>query len=111
MKRRKEKMKFSEMPYKRPDPETIIAQYKEVIEKLKNAKSYEEARAVFLEEEERSKEVETTATLAYVRQSIDTRDEFYDGEIEFWDEIGPEMEEYSQAVAGGAALLSLPEGL
>ena len=25
-------MKFSEMPYKRPDPETIIAQYKEVIE-------------------------------------------------------------------------------
>ena len=68
-------MKFSEMPYKRPDPEMIIAQCKEGTEKLKNAKSYEEARKVFLEVEERSKIVETTATLAYIRQSIDTRDD------------------------------------
>ena len=57
-------MKFSEMPYKRPDPEALIAQVKEMTERLKNAKSYEEARAVFLEEEEHSKVADTTATLA-----------------------------------------------
>ena len=89
-------MKFHEMPYERPDPQEIIAQSKEATEKLKNAKSYEEARAVFLDLEERSKTVETTSTLAYIRQSIDTRDEFYKKEKEFWDEFGPELEEYSQ---------------
>ncbi len=90
-------MKFSEMPYKRPDPEALIAAFKELTERFKNAKSYEEARAVFLEKEEQSKVAQTTATLAYVRQSIDTRDEFYKKEREFWDEFGPQLEEYSQA--------------
>ena len=73
-------MKFSEMPYKRPDPETVIAESKAETERLKDARNYEEARAVFLEREERSKAVGTTASLAYVRQSIDTRDEFYSKE-------------------------------
>ena len=90
-------MIFSEMPYKRPDPEKVTAEIKEATEKLKNARSYEEARAVFLETEERSKAVETAATLAYIRQSIDTRDEFYSKEKEFWDNFGPEIEEYKQA--------------
>lgn len=90
-------VKFSEMPYKRPDPEAVKAELKELTGRLQSAKSYEEARAVFLEEEEQSKQADTMATLAYIRHSIDTRDEFYDGEIEFWDRIGPELEEYRQA--------------
>ncbi|MBR5344040.1 MAG: M3 family oligoendopeptidase [Oscillospiraceae bacterium] len=90
-------MKFSEMPYKRPDPEAVKHDLQELTEQLKNAKSYEEAKAVFLRKEEEEKAVDTMSTLAYVRHSIDTRDEFYDGEIEFWDEIGPELEEYEQA--------------
>ena len=90
-------MKFSEMPYKRPDPEALIKAMQDLTERLKNAKSYEEARAVFLEYEEQSKIADTTITLAYVRQSIDTRDEFYNGEKEFWDETCPELEEYEQA--------------
>ena len=90
-------MKFSEMPYKRPDPEAVKGEMRDWTERLRNAKSYDEARAVFLEKEEKEKAVDTTATLAYVRHSIDTRDKFYEGEIEFWDEIGPELEEYEQA--------------
>ena len=90
-------MKFSEMPYKRPDPEEVKKELQELTEQFKHAKSYEEARAVFLKKEEEEKAVDTMGTLAYVRHSIDTRDEFYDGEIEFWDEIGPELEEYEQA--------------
>ena len=89
-------MKFSEMPYVRPDPEQIKKQTAEYTEKLKNAQSYEEARAAFLAYDARSKAVETTATLAYIRQSVDTRDEFYKKEKEFWDGFRPEMEEYSQ---------------
>ena len=90
-------MKFSEMPYTRPDPEVVKAELQQLTEKLKNAKSYDEARAVFLEKEEKEKAVNTVGTLAYIRHSIDTRDEFYDGEIEFWDEFQPEIEEYEQA--------------
>ena len=89
-------MKFKEMPYKRPDPEAIIQLIKDLTERLKNAKSFEEADAVFLAYEEAEKEADTMASLAYIRHSIDTRDEFYDGEIEFWDEFGPEVEEYEQ---------------
>ena len=87
-------MKFSEMPYKRPDPEEVKAELEALTERLKAAASYEEARAVFLEKEEKEKEVDTMGTLAYVRHSIDTRAEFYDEEIDFWDEVGPEFEEY-----------------
>ena len=90
-------MKFSEMPYKRPDTEAAKAELAALTEKLKNAASYDEARAIFLEKEEMEKEVSTMSTLAYVRHSIDTRDEFYDGEIEFWDEVWPELEEPEQA--------------
>ncbi len=99
-------MKFSEMTYKRPDPDAVKSEQRALTERLSNAQSYEEARAVFLEQEERNKTVETMATLAYIRHSIDTRDEFYDKEIEFWDEIGPELEEYTQEWIG--ALLASP---
>ena len=89
-------MKFSEMPYKRPDPKAVIAEIQDYTRRLKDARSYEEARAVFLEYEEAEKAVDTTASLAYIRQSIDTRDEFYNEEKDFWDEFGPEAEEYEQ---------------
>ncbi|MBR6377241.1 MAG: M3 family oligoendopeptidase, partial [Oscillospiraceae bacterium] len=89
-------MKFSEMKYTRPDPKAVIAEMQAFTQRLKDAKSYAEARGVFLEEEEWNKHPETMGTLAYVRHSIDTRDQFYDKEIEFWDEIGPELEEYQQ---------------
>ena len=90
-------MKFSEMPYKRPDPQAVIAALQSLTERLKQAASYAEARAVFLEYEEQDKQVSTTANLAYIRQSIDTRDAFYNAEKEFWDEFGPELEEYVQS--------------
>ncbi len=90
-------MKFSEMPYKRPDPEALKNELQGLTQRLKSAESYAEARAVFLEKEEKEKAPDTTATLAYIRQSIDTRDEFYSAEKDFWDAFGPELEEYEQA--------------
>ena len=90
-------MKFTEMPYARPDPEAVKKDMKDLIGRLRGAQTYQEAKAVFLEKEELEKRVETMGTLAYVRHSIDTRDEFYDGEIGFWDEVYPELEEFQQA--------------
>ena len=90
-------MKFSEMPYARPDTETVKKQLTKLTERLKNAGTYEEAKAAFLEEQKASLAVETQATLASIRHSIDTRDTFYDEEEKFWNTFSPELEEYQQA--------------
>ena len=90
-------MKFSEMPYERPDLEAFKGQMTGFTNRLKAAGSYDEAKAVFLEKEEADRHVETMATLAQVRNTIDTRDAFYDGEVSFWNAASPELEEYEQA--------------
>ncbi len=90
-------MKFSEMKYERPDIEAVKAEIARLTEEFKNAKSYEEAKKVFLEFEVYSGHINTAGTLASIRHSIDTRDEFYDAEEKFWNAAGPELQEYYQA--------------
>ena len=99
-------MKFSEMPYQRPDPEAVKQQMTALTQRLEHAASYEEARQAFLDQQAASRSVETQATLASVRHSIDTRDAFYDAEEKFWNTFGPELEEYEQAWK--AAMLASP---
>ena len=89
-------MKFSEMPYARPDGEQIKNNIKALTERLKNAKNYDEAREVFLEYDSEYRRVDTLYSLVFIRHSIDTRDEFYDAENDFWDELLPEIEEFEQ---------------
>ena len=90
-------MKFSEMTYTRPDAESTKQHLAALTEQLKAAKSYEEARKVFLAQQEQAKHISTASTLASVRHSIDTRDSFYDAEEKFWNSFFPELEEYNQA--------------
>ena len=90
-------MKFSEMPYERPDWEAFKAQQAEFTARLKAAAGYDEAKAIFLEKEEADRKVGTLSELVMIRNSIDTRDEFYDGEMNFWNAAMPELEEYEQA--------------
>lgn len=91
-----EALKFREMPYERPDGEALKTSMRTLAEKLRAAGSYEAAKAVFLEKETLSKHIQTFATLAQVRHTIDTRDKFYDEENGFWNQLSPELEEYSQ---------------
>ena len=97
---------FKDMPYQRPDLETAKQELMRLTNALKEAKTYEEARAAFLEQDAIGRHFQTLGTLSSIRHSIDTRDEFYDKEAEFWSNAGPEMEEYSQAFM--AALLNSP---
>lgn len=99
-------MKFSEMPYERPDLEGLKQTLAELTRRLKAAAGFDEARAVFLEKEEVQRHIDTLATLASIRNSIDTRDAFYDGEMTFWNAAGPEVEEYLKAWT--AAMLASP---
>ena len=99
-------MKFSEMTYTRPDPAAAKQQLSALTAEFKAAKSYEEARKVFLSQQELMSHISTAATLASIRHSIDTRDKFYDGEEKFWNNFNPELEEYNQAWT--AAMLESP---
>ena len=99
-------MKFSEMPYTRQYGEEIKTKIQDLTRQLQNAKSYQEARAVFLAYDQNSRQIGTPISLAYIRHSIDTRDKFYEGEKDYWDAVLPEIEEYSQA--WNEALLSSP---
>lgn len=89
-------MKFSEMPYKRPNVEEIKKYMIKATEDLKNAVCFEKAEEVFLNMQKDTKHIQTLATLVSVRHSINTNDKFYEEENNFWDTVSPELEEYSQ---------------
>lgn len=89
-------MKFSEMPYERPDLEELKGELTGLIARLKEAMDYESAKEVFLEKQKFSNHLSTLSTLAETRHSINTLDEFYDGEVQFWNEADPILTQYMQ---------------
>ncbi len=99
-------MKFRDMPYERPDINKVKADLAAFIERFKNAASYEEAKAVYLELETYQAHLSTMGSLASIRHSINTKDEFYDGEAKFFTMAGPELAEYGQMMT--LAMLESP---
>lgn len=87
-------MKFSQMKYNRPDIEDVKAKLEALTEQLKSADTYEKAKQAFLEKDMLERKFSTQNVLAEIRHSIDTRDSFYDEEVNFWNEKFPELEEY-----------------
>ena len=82
-------LKFSDYEYKRPDYTTYKADATEAIEQLKNAEDADIAVAAVMLMNGLLNETDKQANLAYIRQSINTKDEFYQAEQEYWDEYGP----------------------
>ncbi|MBR2540053.1 MAG: M3 family oligoendopeptidase [Mogibacterium sp.] len=87
-------LRFSDMPYERPDVESIKKEISAITEEFTNAGSYEEARECFVRKDKLARHVESVSTLAQIRHSIDTRDTFYDDEVNFWNRTFPELQEY-----------------
>ena len=85
-------MKFSEMPYKRIDMEEVEKEYKSIIERTKNAKSGEEQFEIHREYYKFTADVQTSMELAMIRHDIDTTDEFYEKEMQFFHEMSPKLE-------------------
>ncbi|MBO5852303.1 MAG: M3 family oligoendopeptidase [Clostridia bacterium] len=82
-------MKFCEMPYSRPDIEELKAKLSELQEKIEKAQAVEEIVCAYEKVCSLSEEYSTMGSLAYVRHTIDTKDEFFDKENDFFDEVGP----------------------
>ena len=75
---------FSKIEYKRPDMGAMKKKLKTLLNKLKKAKSYDEARAAYLASEKESGHLETSYVVASIRNTLDTTDKFYDGEMQFF---------------------------
>jgi len=82
-------MKFSEFPYERPDFEQVKAEMESLMAQMENAASADAFMELFGKVNELRNHYSTASTLCSIRHSIDTRDEFYDKETEYWDEYGP----------------------
>ena len=76
-----EMIKFQDMPYERPDSEVLKKAYEAAREKLLKAETFEEARKAFLDLQKEEEKAETMDSICYIRNTMDTTDEFYNTEI------------------------------
>lgn len=82
-------MKFSEIQYKRPGLDTISKELDTLAQKAESAPDGEALLKCFDAYRKISDSYSTGRDIAYIRHSVDTRDEFYDGENDYFDEQGP----------------------
>ena len=97
---------FENIVYERPDFDKVKAFYGELNARLQVAKTYEEVKRCILDEEEFSSHINTMATVAEIRHTVDTSDEFYEKESEYINQSFPEAMPYMQAF--NMALLASP---
>ena len=84
-------MKFMDMPYERVDFEGAEKEFLILMEEFKGAKNGEEQFAVHEKFYELCDRVMTNMTIAQIRHDIDTTDEFYSKEQDYYDEIQPKI--------------------
>lgn len=82
-------MKFNEIPYKRPELESIFSELNVLIKKFQEASSAQEQIDLMKSIKEVRNEMESFKTIASIRHSINTNDKFYDSENKFFDENSP----------------------
>ena len=99
-------MKVSELPYRRVSLEEVKQVMEDVIARIRNAKNVEEILAAREDYLKMNLEFYTNAGLANMRYTINTVDEFYVAENEYYDEITPAAQNYTVEYA--SALLDSP---
>lgn len=99
-------MKVSEIPYKRYTIEEGRAAFARFEDAMKAARSADDVIAARKEFRDAMELYDTAASLANCRFTLDTRDAFYRGEMDYYDEQGPLFSELSTAY--GRLMLESP---
>lgn len=86
-------MKFRELPYNRPQIELVKEEFQVLFEAFEKADSFEEQWDLMLKIQAGRDRISTLYTLVSIRHSVDTEDEFYDKENDYFDEIMPQLQE------------------
>ncbi len=82
-------MKFKDMPYERVDFDEVERQMRALMEEFDKAKDGEEQFAVHRKYYALTDQVSTRMTIAHIRYDVDTTDEFYNAEHEYYNEKSP----------------------
>ena len=101
-----ENYKFSTLEYKRPDLEAyraLLAQWKDAVE---HAESYAALLVLIFEIDRKNCELFTQYSIAHIRHTLDTRDEFYEAEINYLQDTMPTLS--GDSVALSEAIASSP---
>lgn len=78
-------MRFSEMPYKRPNIRTMARKLNSLSDKLNNAQNFAEADALMLEAYREIGHYDTMFALAQIRHNANTEDDGYRAEASFFE--------------------------
>lgn len=92
-------MKFNEMPYERPDFDDLLVKSRELLSKIENAATVSDVFTAIDAMNKLESYLSTQGTLCSIRNSIDTRDPFYEGESNVFDENSPRFEEITTRFA------------
>ncbi len=87
-------VKFNEYHYERPDVEDFGQKFKLILEQFTSAATYEEQSQAMAEINKLRSQFESLQEIASIRHTIDTNDEFYKAEQDFFDEKGPIIQEF-----------------
>lgn len=82
-------MKFSEFTYQRPDMDAFTARFQELLTKFEQADSVQTQSAAIDGINDLRSGLESMYNICYVRHSIDTKNEFYEAENNFFDQMMP----------------------
>ena len=87
----KKEMTVAELPYKRVTKEEAEGYFNTFLQEAEKAKSADEVIAARNALLEGIKKYLTASSLAYCRFTLNTADEFYKGEMDYYDEINPHV--------------------
>lgn len=85
-------MKFKDFKYQRINFETIEETFKPLLKELENAKDSVTFNKAFNKINEFRNHITTQTVLCSIRHDINTNDEFYTKENDYWDEILPKVQ-------------------
>lgn len=80
---------FAKLKYTRPDGESLLSYIDSAAKAFQNAESYPAAREIFLSLNQKQEHFHTMEELASIRNSMDTRDAFYQKEMEYFHSVKP----------------------
>ena len=86
-------MKFKDFTYERPNYDLTKETLTTLIKKLNDSNSIQEQKGIIHEINSIRNHISSMSSIANIRHTINTEDEFYDKENEYWDEISPLYQE------------------
>ena len=106
-----ENFNFAMLEYKRPDLEAYRTKLIAWKNEVESAKNYQELRKLIFEIDCEKSALHTQYSIAYIRHTLDTRDEFYEAEITYWQNtlptLGSEEVSLSEAIAASSFHLEM----